>query len=65
MANDELAERMTDLEVKVAYQDHTLVALDGVVRELAARISALEAELGTMRAAAPAPVPDVVPAPSE
>lgn len=66
MANDELAERLADLEVKVAYQDHTAVALDGVVRDLAARVIALEAELGRMRALSAPAAPDVAgPTPSE
>jgi uncharacterized coiled-coil protein SlyX len=58
MANDDLAERVTDLEVKLAYQDHTLVALDEVVRDLATKVAALEAELGTMRTAAVPPAVD-------
>jgi len=43
--SDELAERLLDLEVKVAYQDRTIAALDEVVRALAARVDELEAKL--------------------
>jgi uncharacterized coiled-coil protein SlyX len=62
MADDDLRERLTDLEVRLAYQDRAVVALDEVVRELAGKVAALEAELGRMRASAaaarsPAPVP--------
>ena len=55
MADDDLRERLTDLEVRLAYQDRTVVTLDEVVRELAAKVAALEAELGRIRATAAAP----------
>ena len=45
-------ERLMDLEVKVAYQEKTIAELDQVVRELAARVAALEA-----KAKAPEPGP--------
>ena len=54
MADDDLRERLTDLEVRLAYQDRAVVTLDEVVRELASRVAALEAELGRMRATATA-----------
>jgi len=38
---DEVVDRMVDLEVKLAYQDRMLAALDEVVRSQAARIDAL------------------------
>jgi len=44
-ASDELADRLTDLEVRLAYQDRTLAALDEVVRELARRVGVLETDL--------------------
>jgi len=50
--SDDLAERLTDLEVQLAYQDRTVHTLDEVVRELAARLAAMESELGRIRAAA-------------
>jgi uncharacterized coiled-coil protein SlyX len=54
--NDEdLAERMMDLEVKVAYQEKTIAELDQVVRELAARVAVLEA-----RAKGPPPAPESI-----
>jgi len=48
----ELSERLIELEVRLAYQDRTVAALDDVVRALAARIDQLEKELETLRAAA-------------
>jgi uncharacterized coiled-coil protein SlyX len=54
MADDDLGERLTDLEVRLAYQDRTVVTLDEIVRELASRVSALEVELGRIRATATA-----------
>ncbi|MEZ4318086.1 MAG: SlyX family protein [Myxococcota bacterium] len=35
-------ERLTDLEIKLAFQEHTIHALDGVVRELQEKIDRLE-----------------------
>jgi uncharacterized coiled-coil protein SlyX len=42
MSDDDLAERLIDLEVRIAYQDRTIAALDEVVRALAERIAVLE-----------------------
>ena len=53
MADDDLRERLTDLEVRLAYQDRTVATLDEVVRELSRRLAALEVELDRMRAAQP------------
>ena len=39
-----LAETVRDLEVRLAYQDHTVAQLDGVVRALFDRLEAVEAE---------------------
>jgi uncharacterized coiled-coil protein SlyX len=55
---DDLAGRQTDLEVRVAYQDRLLTALDGVVRELADRVVALERDLRQLQAAAAPSTPD-------
>jgi uncharacterized coiled-coil protein SlyX len=54
MATDpaELAESLLDLEVRVAYQDRTVAALDEVVRTLFARVEKLEKELVEVRASA-------------
>jgi len=41
----ELTERITDLEVRVAYQDRIIGALDEVVRGFTARVETLEREL--------------------
>jgi uncharacterized coiled-coil protein SlyX len=45
----ELAERLVDLEVRLAYQDRTVAALDEVIRTLTARVGVLEQELETLR----------------
>lgn len=41
----ELVRRVIDLEVRAAFQAQTLEALDGVVREFAARVEALERQV--------------------
>ena len=51
MSDSDLAERMTDLEVRLAYQDRTVAALDEVVRELAGRVAVLERDVARLRAA--------------
>ena len=51
MSESDLAERMTDLEVRLAYQDRTVAALDQVVRELAGRIAVLERDVARLRTA--------------
>ena len=61
MADDDLRERLTDLEVRLAYQDRTVAALDEVVRELAGKVAALEADLRRMRAAPTAAATTVPP----
>jgi uncharacterized coiled-coil protein SlyX len=57
MADDDLSARLIDLEVRLAYQDRTIVTLDEVVRDLSARVMALESELAGLRAAAAPPAP--------
>jgi uncharacterized coiled-coil protein SlyX len=49
MADDDVHDRLTDLEVRLAYQDRTVATLDEVVRELTRRLAALETELGRLR----------------
>lgn len=51
---DSLAEAVTDLEIRVAYQDRALAALDEVVQQLHRRLDTLERELAEARAAAAA-----------
>jgi uncharacterized coiled-coil protein SlyX len=41
----ELVRRVIDLEVRAAFQAQTLEVLDGVVREFAARVEALERQV--------------------
>jgi uncharacterized coiled-coil protein SlyX len=61
-ASDELSERMTELEVRVAYQDRIITALDDVVRGFAVRVETLERELAELRAANKSPAPPIGPA---
>ncbi len=42
---DELVGRVIDLEVRAAFQAQTIEALDGVLREFAARVEALERQV--------------------
>lgn len=46
---ESLAETVTDLEIRVAYQDRALAALDEVVQELYRKVDALTAELAEVR----------------
>jgi uncharacterized coiled-coil protein SlyX len=62
MADPDLVERMTDLEVRLAYQDRVIEALDEVVRKFAARVETLERELAELRAGAKSPPVPVGPA---
>lgn len=45
-------ERLTDLEIRVAYQDRAVAALDEVVRAMHRRIEQLEQQLEELRRAA-------------
>jgi SlyX protein len=58
----DLAERVTELEVKIAYQDRLLGALDEVVRTFTQKIEALERELQEVRAGIKSPPPPLGPA---
>jgi uncharacterized coiled-coil protein SlyX len=49
---DSLADAVTDLEIRVAYQDRALTALDEVVQLLHKRVDQLEHELAEARLAA-------------
>ena len=40
-----LEERVTELEVRIAYQDRVIADLDAVVREFAGRVEQLERQL--------------------
>ncbi|MEZ4402472.1 MAG: SlyX family protein [Kofleriaceae bacterium] len=46
---ESLTDSVTDLEIRVAYQDRTLVELDEVVRTLHRRVEQLEAALVELR----------------
>lgn len=52
-----LEERVTELEVRLAYQDKVIAALDDVVRDFAARVERLERAARAPRAVAEADVP--------
>ena len=58
----ELTERITELEVKVAYQDRIIGALDEVVRGFTVRVETLERELAELRAGTNSPPALVGPA---
>lgn len=45
----ELASRIIELEIKVAYQEHTIAALDEVVRTFADQVERLTAEVTRLR----------------
>ena len=45
MNADEMQQQIIDLQARIAYQEHTLLALDSVITEQAARIARLEARL--------------------
>jgi uncharacterized coiled-coil protein SlyX len=49
---DALTDRITDLEVRIAFQDQTVAALDEVVRQFAVRVEALERDLRRVEAQA-------------
>jgi uncharacterized coiled-coil protein SlyX len=55
---DQDDERLTRLEVRLAYQDKLIEELDGVVREFAARVEALERALADVREALPDAAPE-------
>ena len=57
-----LAESLLDLEVRVAYQDRTINALDEVVRALYTRVDDLAKELAELRAGAASAAPAIGPA---
>lgn len=52
-----LEQRITELEVKVAFQERTIDDLDAVLRHFGARIEALERELSRVRGELQAPSP--------
>jgi uncharacterized coiled-coil protein SlyX len=49
------AERFTDLEIKVAYQDKTIADLEALVRSLGVRIEELARELTQLKEAVRSP----------
>lgn len=60
--DDLLAERMTNLEIKLAFQDQFIRELDEVVRFLSGRLEATERALSELRQAARAPAAPLGPA---
>ena len=59
---DSDAERLIDFEIRLAYQDRTVAALDEVVRALYDRVTRLEQELHDLRRAAIEGAPQIGPA---
>ena len=44
-----MEERMTDLEVKIAFVEHHVAQLDELVRKVAGRLDEMQAELASLR----------------
>lgn len=49
MADDTDRERIQEMEIKLAFQDHKIAALDELVRTLADRLDKTERELGELQ----------------
>jgi|JI10StandDraft_1071094.scaffolds.fasta_scaffold01266_23 uncharacterized coiled-coil protein SlyX len=49
--HESLADAVIELEIRIAYQDRTVAALDEIVRQLHARVDTLEAALRELRQA--------------
>ncbi len=47
--SDDTERRLTDLEVKVAFQEHLLAELDEVIQELRGQVELLQADLRALR----------------
>lgn len=58
----ELAERVEDLEVKLAFQDKLIRELDALVRTFGDRLDAADRELKELKQALRSPEPSVGPA---
>jgi uncharacterized coiled-coil protein SlyX len=48
-ADDALTERVLDLEIRSAYQERTIEALDAVIRDFTRRVELLESALTELR----------------
>ena len=57
-----LSEQVLELEIRVAYQDRKVAALDEVVRTFTARVEELERQITEMKAAAKSPAEPIGPA---
>jgi uncharacterized coiled-coil protein SlyX len=62
MADPDPSDRITELEVRVAYQDRVIATLDDVVRRFASRVETIERELAELRATAKSPPAPIGPA---
>ncbi len=59
---DPVADRLVDLEIRLAYQDRLIATLDEVVRSFTSRVEILEQALTTMQASLASPPPSSGPA---
>ena len=60
--HDILSERLTDLEIRLAYQDRVIAALDDVVRAFTLRVETLEQALTLLQASVQSHAPAAGPA---
>ena len=60
-----LADHVLDLEIRIAYQDRTIAALDDVVRSFTQRVEQLEYALTTLRASVAGPAAGPGPGPAD
>lgn len=59
---DSDAQRLTELEIRLAFQDNLIAELDGFVRALSQRLEKAERELAEMKAAVRSPAVAIGPA---
>jgi SlyX protein len=60
--SSELAERVEDLEVKLAFQDQLIRELDALVRQFGDRLDAMDREFKQLKQAVQSPEPSLGPA---
>ena len=60
-SNEELSERIVDLEVRLAYQDRVVATLDEVVRTFTSRVEELERAVVALRSSVESPPATLAP----